>query len=94
PEAAFAFLPLGLPTDLRAQQPVSDDIFEIYSEQFSYDETPLNAREESREESPGGWVHEKITFDAAYGGERVIAHLFLPTNTPPPFQTVVYFPGS
>jgi predicted Ser/Thr protein kinase len=94
PEAAFAFLPLGPPTDLRAQQPVSDDIFQIYSEQFSYDETPLNARVESREEGPGGWIREKITFDAAYGGERVIAHLFLPTNTPPPFQTVVYFPGS
>jgi dienelactone hydrolase len=35
-----------------------------------------------------------ITFDAAYGGERIIAHLFLPKNTAPPYQTVIYFPGS
>ncbi|MEE8193416.1 MAG: dienelactone hydrolase family protein, partial [Gemmatimonadales bacterium] len=62
-------------------------------EQFSYDETDLNARVEYREESPGGWIHETISFDAAYGGERVLAHLFLPGNTPPPFQTVIYFPG-
>ncbi|MCK5651133.1 MAG: dienelactone hydrolase family protein, partial [Gemmatimonadetes bacterium] len=31
---------------------------------------------------------------AAYGGERVVAYLFLPANTPTPFQTVIYFPGS
>jgi dienelactone hydrolase len=94
PEAAFAFQSFSVPTDLRAQQPVSDDIFQIYREQFAYDETPLNARVESREESPGGWIREKVSFDAAYGGERVAAYLFLPANTPPPFQTVVYFPGS
>jgi tRNA A-37 threonylcarbamoyl transferase component Bud32/dienelactone hydrolase len=94
PEAAFAFRRLSVPTDLRAQQLVSDDVFEIYREQFAYDETPLNARVESREESPGGWIREKVFFDAAYGGERVTAYLFLPANTPPPFQTVVYFPGS
>jgi eukaryotic-like serine/threonine-protein kinase len=45
-------------------------------------------------ESAGGWIHETISFDAAYGDERVLGHLFLPANTPPPFQTVVYFPGS
>ena len=32
--------------------------------------------------------------NAAYGGEKLIAYLFLPTNASPPFQTVVYFPGS
>ena len=30
----------------------------------------------------------------AYGGERIIAYLFLPENTPPPYQAVIYFPGS
>ncbi|MBM3790645.1 MAG: hypothetical protein FJW35_09895, partial [Acidobacteria bacterium] len=94
PEAAFAFQHLGQPLDFRAQQPVSDAIFEVYREQFSYDDTELNARVEQREESPGGWVREKISFDAAYGGERVLAHLFIPGNTPPPYQSVIYFPGS
>jgi predicted esterase len=31
---------------------------------------------------------------AAYAGEKLVAYLFLPTNARPPFQTVVYFPGS
>jgi eukaryotic-like serine/threonine-protein kinase len=40
------------------------------------------------------WKREKITFDAAYGKERMIAYLFLPRKATPPFQTVVYFPGA
>jgi dienelactone hydrolase len=94
PEAAFApQRPSALP-DVRTQRPVSDAVFQIYKEQFSYDPTPLNARVEYRETSPGGWIREKVSFDAAYGGERVLAYLFLPANAPPPFQTVIYFPGS
>src|SRR5262249_133419 len=38
------------------------------------------------------WTREKMTFDAAYGKERIIAYLYLPRNARPPFQTVVYFP--
>jgi len=94
PEAAFDSQRLGQPVDFRAQQPASDAVFEVYREQFSYDETELNARVEHREESAGGWIREKVSFDAAYGGERVLAYLFLPTNTLPPYQTVVYFPGA
>ena len=49
---------------------------------------------ESRDESHDDWIQERITFDAAYAGEQIIAHLFLPKNTAPPYQTVIYFPGS
>ncbi len=34
-----------------------------------------------------------MLFDAAYGGERMRAHLFLPKNASPPYQTVVFFPA-
>jgi len=40
------------------------------------------------------WRKEKITFDAAYGAERMIAYLFLPKAGKPPYQTVIYFPGA
>ena len=40
------------------------------------------------------WRMETVSFRAAYGNERVTAYLFLPDNAKPPFQTVVYFPGS
>jgi len=93
PEAAFSFQGVRLVKDFRSEPPVPDEIFQVYKEQFAYDKTDLNARVESREESPGGWIREKISFNAAYGGERVLAYLFLPRNITPPYQTVIYFPG-
>ena len=80
--------------NIYAEKPVPDPVFLVYREQFTYDRTDLKAHVESRQESSEGWIHERITFDAAYGGERIIAHLFLPKNSAPPYQTVIYFPGS
>jgi dienelactone hydrolase len=80
--------------DYYNEKPVGDSIFQVFRDQFSYDETELNAHLESRDEISEYWILEKITFDAAYGDERIIAYLFLPKNTPPPYQTVIYFPGS
>jgi hypothetical protein len=97
PAAAFQMQTPGGPggtVDFYREKPVADSIFQVYREQFSYDKTDLKARVEARRENAQGWVLEKITFDAAYGGERVIAYLFLPKNTAPPFQTVIYFPGA
>ncbi len=93
PEAAFQRAELNEPKDLYKEKPVTDAIFQVYKEQFSYDKTDLKARTEFRKES-SDWIQEKITFDAAYGGERIIAYLFLPRNSKPPFQTVIYFPGA
>jgi dienelactone hydrolase len=93
PDAAFAFREPQYVFDVRSQPPVSDVAFGVYREQFSYDRTDLNAEVEHSMESPGGWIHETISFDAAYGDERVLGHLFLPANTAPPYQTLVYFPG-
>jgi serine/threonine protein kinase/dienelactone hydrolase len=94
PKSAFQTAKFGEAIDFYKEKPASDSIFQVYKEQFSYDKTDLNAQVESRDESPEAWIQEMITFDAAYGGERIIAHLFLPKNTAPPYQTVIYFPGS
>jgi hypothetical protein len=94
PEETFGFISLGEARNFYEIEPVPDSIFQVYKEQFAYDRTDLDARVESREENPNGWIHETVSFDAAYGGERVLAHLFLPQNVPPPYQTVIYFPGS
>ena len=93
PDAAFAFREPQSVFDARVEPPVSDAVYQVYREQFAYDRTDLNAVVEQSLESPGGWIHQTVSFDAAYGGERVLAHLFLPGNTSPPFQTVIYFPG-
>lgn len=94
PQLAFEAVTLPDAIDYYREKPVDDSVFQVYREQFSYDRTPLNAQVESKKESPDGWVQEKITFDAAYGNERIIAYLFLPKNASPPYQTVIYFPGS
>src|SRR5207237_1250373 len=68
PEALLA--PVELTSDNHAAvAPVSEEIFRAYRAMFSYDRAPLNSAIESAEESPQ-WRKEKITFSAAYGGER------------------------
>jgi cephalosporin-C deacetylase-like acetyl esterase len=79
--------------DFDLEKPVSDDLFGVYKSLYSYDKTPLRATVDFVEEMDD-WKCEKITFAAAYGNERVMAYLFLPKRSPPPFQTVMYFPGS
>jgi serine/threonine protein kinase/dienelactone hydrolase len=79
--------------DFLNEKPVSDATFELFRNQYAYDKTPFNAVIESVDESED-WVRQKIIFDAAYGNERMMAYLFLPKGSQPPFQTAVYFPGS
>lgn len=83
-----------LTRDYSKEKPVSDEVFGLYQNIYSYDHTPLNAVIESVDDTPEYWRTEKITFDAAYGHERVTAYLFLPRNAVPPYQVVAYFPGS
>jgi dienelactone hydrolase len=74
--------------------PCSDEEYQIIKRQFEYDRTPLNAVVESIDDSSPFWRKEKITFDAAYGGESMIAYLFVPKVVKPPYQAVVYWPGT
>ena len=76
------------------EQPVSDEVFRVYRDLYAYDKTPLNAAIESTDRSEPDWIKQRITFDAAYGNERMAAYLFLPRHFAPPYQTVVHFPGA
>jgi serine/threonine protein kinase/dienelactone hydrolase len=80
--------------DYSRERPVSDELFRAYRSFYSYDKTPLIAVTESVENNNVDWKREKVSFSAAYGDERVLAYLFLPKKSKPPFQTVLYFPGS
>ncbi len=93
PESAFGLRTPFFEADYRSKSPVTDEVYKIYSEQFAYDKKELNSTVESRTENKEGWIHEIVSFDAAYGKEKILAHLFLPINTSPPFQSVIYFPG-
>jgi eukaryotic-like serine/threonine-protein kinase len=75
------------------RKPVSDGIFAVYRRQHAYDHGPMNAVVEATQETET-WVRHTVAFDAAYGGERMRAYLFLPKNASPPYQTVVFFPAA
>ncbi|MGZ8867954.1 MAG: SUMF1/EgtB/PvdO family nonheme iron enzyme, partial [Thermoanaerobaculia bacterium] len=80
--------------DYSKERPAGDALFQAYLGFYSYDKTALEARVVSRDTSSSDWTHEKVTMKAAYGNEQLILHVYLPKSARPPFQPVVYFPGS
>jgi cephalosporin-C deacetylase-like acetyl esterase len=79
--------------DYSIEKPVSEEHFKFYQSLYAYDRTPLEEKLEGINETDPNWRVETITFNAAYGNERVIAYLFVPPKAKPPYQTVVRFPG-
>lgn len=80
--------------DLSQQQPVSQQLFLAYRGVYSYDKTPLDATVEHLDSSSDDYTSERITYSAVYGNETAILYLFLPKKAKPPYQTVMFFPGS
>ena len=93
PENLTASVSFGK-SDYRNVKPVTDEVFKVYEGLYAYDHTPLEAKLESEDDSSPYWHRQRVTFNATYGKERVIAYLFLPKSVSPPFQTVIYFPHS
>jgi cephalosporin-C deacetylase-like acetyl esterase len=92
PKAATDPLP-ALPHDLRALEPVSDQLFRAYRSMYSYDRTPLNAPIQRLDSTNEDWTTEKVSYTAAYGDEQASAYLLLPKKSKRPLQSVLYFPG-
>lgn len=79
--------------DYKKEKPVDDKTFSLFLDQFVYDKKPLEPIVEETVDRKF-WKAEKITFDAGYNNERMHAWIYLPKNAKPPYQTVIYFPGS
>jgi dienelactone hydrolase len=94
PEQAFQSVKFNVQRNFYNEEPVPEAEFQIFKKQFLYDKAELNAEIQERDENPEDWIVEKISFNAAYENERMIAYLFLPKNSTPPYQTVIFFPGS
>jgi dienelactone hydrolase len=94
PANAYRLVSENIEKDFTKEKPASDEIFEIYRNQFLYDKEALDPVIEKTDENPEDWVLQKISFNAAYGNEREIAYLYLPKNSSPPYQTMIYFPGT
>lgn len=79
--------------DYSKETPANEAVFAALRQQYAYDPLPLEACTDARVEGDE-WIRERVSFTAAYGGERVVAQVFLPVGAKPPYQVVVYFPGS
>ena len=73
--------------------PVGPDVFSALRRQYDYDPTPLNPETKLEPQSRSDWRLEVVTIDTAYG-ERMDVQLYLPNDSQPPYQAVVFFPGS
>ena len=93
PRRAHRFAATAVPTT-PLEQPVADAVYRIYADQYSYDRTPFDVRVESTDDASPLWRHEVVSMAAVYGGERMPVHLYLPKNVKPPYQAVLFFPGS
>jgi cephalosporin-C deacetylase-like acetyl esterase len=80
--------------DFAKEKPVSDEVFAVYRRLLDYDARDLQARVEARDDTHLDWIRERVSFTAVYGEERVTAQVYLPRTSRPPFQVVVFFPGS
>ncbi len=88
-------LPVGrIHGDPKSVVPAPKAQVDVYRRFYAYDRTPLNARVDSVDDSSPLWRKERVSLDAAYGGERFSANVFLPKNASPPYQTVVVFPSA
>jgi len=76
--------------DYSQDKPVSDEVFEAYRRLYAYEATELKPVVEPAADGSPYWSREKITINAAYGGERLPVFLFLPKNTAAPYQVVVF----
>ena len=79
--------------DYKMEKPVDDKTFSIYLKQFAYDKSPLNAKVVPIKD-PGIFKIEKVTLDAAYNNEQFDIWLFIPKDTHPPYQSIIFFTGS
>jgi hypothetical protein len=79
--------------DYNIEKPVDDKTFNIFLRQYAYDKSPLNAKVITTADT-GIWKVEKVLMDAGYNDEQLIVYLFLPRNVKPPYQPVIFFPGS
>ena len=77
-----------------SEKPVSDDVYQAYRRLYSYDRSDLSPKIDAVDESHPDWRLEIVSFAAGYGPERMLAYVLLPKRGRPPFQTVVFMPGS
>jgi dienelactone hydrolase len=80
--------------NFRTEKPVGDEVFAQLARSFAHQGTPLEERIEKTIDRDPDIRVERVTFNAVYENERVVAYVWLPKKARPPYQTLVVFPGA
>jgi formylglycine-generating enzyme required for sulfatase activity/dienelactone hydrolase len=83
-----------LQRDFSKVTPASDAVFEAYRVMYGYSAAPLDARTDGVIRQTADWRVERVSYNAAYGDERITAYLYLPARVKAPYQTVLFFPSA
>ena len=61
-------------------------MYAAYSRVFAYDSAASSNASIEVEQSTRLWTRQRIVFDAAYGGERMVLYLYLPSRARRPIR--------
>jgi eukaryotic-like serine/threonine-protein kinase len=93
PPPASLLAPAGsLVREARNEKSASDETFQSLLAFYAYEKSDLKPEVSAASESRH-WRQEFVTINAAYGGERLPMRLYLPLNTKPPYQVVIFLPS-
>ena len=77
--------------DFSKVQPVSEEVFELFRNNYRYRKQPLHPRFVSGKDSTY-WTLEIVEIDVPYEDTPMQIHLYLPKNSKPPYQAILYYP--
>ncbi len=87
-------IPEPVEVDFSKLAPCSDDVFSVIRGIYSYSKSDLESKIEFRREYSEYAMLEKVSFWDAFRKYRVLAYIFLPRKSQPPFQAVMYYPSA
>lgn len=94
PGVVWGPLPRVPVPDPREIEPVSDDVYRVFTRFFESEALPLEPTIDEVQDSSPHWTRQRISFAAGYGSERVTALLYLPKSARPPYQTIIFMGGA
>jgi predicted esterase len=80
--------------DFTKELPVGDEAFRLLRAAYAYETKELKPEIEGTDDDSPYWTKQRVSIEAAYGQDRLPVLLFLPKSAKPPYQTVVFYPGS
>jgi dienelactone hydrolase len=78
--------------DFSTAEPVSDEVFSIIKKRYSYTKGDLNPEITASIDSTD-WIVESVFVDVPYEDLPLQILIYLPKDSDPPFQSVIYWPG-